>query len=127
MASAWGNSWGRYWGNAWGALSSAVKHSGVRGSGKKKRLVVVDFDGKQFKLEEENVSFFLESIEQKAEVKVAERDKEKKPKVKIVSAPKEVRLSIKQEVDRTNEILAMIYKKFMEMEDEENVILLMAY
>jgi hypothetical protein len=124
MASAWGVSWGRYWGNAWGALSSAVKPSGVRGSGKKKRLVVVEFDGDKFKVEEENLPSLLQEIEQKAEVQVTEN---KKPQVKIVSAPKEVRLSIKQEVDRTNEILAMIYRKVMEMEDEENVILLMAY
>lgn len=124
MASAWGVSWGRYWGNAWGALSGAVKSGGVRGSGKKKRLVVVEFDDRKFNLEEESLPTFLQNIEQMAEVKVAGI---KNPEVKIVSAPKEVRLSIKQEVDRTNEILAMIYKKVMEMEDDENVILLMAY
>lgn len=104
-------------------LISAVK-SGVRGSGKKKRLVVVEFDDRKFKVEEENLPTFLQEIEQKAEVKVAGS---KKPKVKIVSAPKEVRLSIKQEVDRTNEILAMIYMKVREMQDEEDALLLMAY
>lgn len=123
MASAWGVSWGSYWGNAWGAISGAVK-SGVRGSGKKKRLVVVEFDDRKFRVEEENLPTFLKEIEQKAEVKVAEGTK---PKVKIVSAPKEVRLSIKQEVDRTNEILAMIYMKVREMQDEEDALLLMAY
>lgn len=141
MFSAWAKSWGLSWGDSWGTVKEAISVGGGVGKGSaRKRTVVVEYDGKEYRIQEQNLQAFLESIQQKVEdtppAKAVKKTKRKKlvpvtpPEVIVKSAPAEIIKVVQQQVDYANDIISntlqgAAIKYFAEQTEEEELILLM--
>lgn len=109
---------------------------GFSRSRKKNKLIVVEFEGQQYRVGEGSIYSFLQALRTKEQVKVEKKVKKVKPsrkekvetfyapEVRIINAPEDVFYKIQDEVDRTNEVLALIYGRFAIMQDDEEVLLL---
>jgi hypothetical protein len=140
MFSSWAKSWLRSWGGSWG-YSEKTSEGGIGGQGrKKKRLVVVEYDGKEYRVPEDQLQAFLQAIETKAEdkpaVKTIKKRKVRKvvevapPEVIIKSAPPDIIESVQTQVDYANIKIANILhdaaiRYFQQMDEEDELILLM--
>lgn len=114
----------------------------IRAVGRTKvALAVVEYDGKQYRLPVEDVYLFLDAIKEESKVpkpvKVKRKKgrktlvvEDKKPKVVLISAPREFSPMIQTAIDRTNEILEHIWRSLTqrllnELDDEEALLLLL--
>lgn len=140
MFSSWAKSWLRSWGGSWGYLEKTAQEGGGVSTKTRKRLVVVEYDGKEYRILESQLQAFLESIQSKAEdkkpVKTVKRRKVTKvvevapSEVVIKSAPQDIIEQVKLQVDNANAKIASVLHKaairyFQEIEDEDELILLM--
>lgn len=124
------------------SLLTVVSSSRAAGGGsgrRKNKLVVVEYEGKEYRVSEWNIYSFLQALRTKEQVKAEKRPVKVKstgkstkkkveafyvPEVRIVKAPDDVFYKIQEEVDRTNEVLSLIYEKLAIMQDDEEVLLL---
>ena len=123
------------------AVSGLV--GGGKGTGaKKKRIIVVEFEGREYRVNEDNLQSFLANLENRVEAqpvskkvkrrrnKVSEVVEESKELVVIKSAPIDILDNVRQQVSDANNIIAnMIYQAainyWAEIDEEDELILLM--
>jgi hypothetical protein len=108
--------------------------SGSRAKRRQSPLVVVEHNGKEYRIQAANLGEFLTSIKSqiskgKTRRKVVKLDITKKPEVVLVSAPPEVLDSAINQVERLNIDLSEIWAKIVqrywqEIDDEEALLLL---
>ena len=120
-------------------VTTTTPTGGIGHGGKRKRTIVVDVDGKEYRVSEEQLPAFLELVKEKAEVeppKVEKRKTRRKivetpvaPVVTVKVAEPEVRFKIQAQVDRTNEILQAIiaasYQRYLEDNEDDEMLLMM--
>ena len=143
--SSWGKSFGLSWLNHWGRVTEPVTPGGGgngKGAGKKKRIVVVEYDGKEYRVAEDNLQSFLQSIEQKVEAQpITKKVRRRRNKVNeivekpierlvVKSAPIDILDTIRQQVNDANNVIASIIHQaainyWAEIDEEDELILLM--
>jgi hypothetical protein len=129
----------------WGLLYSALPLGGLSGSSKsrsKAQLVVVDVDGKTYRVKVDELPQFLDAIKSKVEEKKSVRTRKKKgrntvvvaenvPKVVLRKAPDGYVEIVKSQIDRSNDAVLQIWNRLVqrylaELDDEEALVLLFA-
>jgi hypothetical protein len=124
-----------------GNLSSSQEQAVVGGGKSKKRdrIIIIEVDGKDYRVPESQVSEFLASIQTEAEEELELTPKELKAKVKhigkapvieIKSAPQEMVTRLQQDFDYANAKINALFIKALEkyqqdLEDDEEVLLLL--
>lgn len=142
MASAWGSSWGQAWGNAWGSIVSAVQGGGFSRSRNSPQIVVVSVDGQDYRVSIYTLQAFLDALKKDVQTSEVVKRKVQKirkakspvveaPRIVVKSAPVEYLPMVQQQVDRSNEIMAVLWLKaieraLLELDDEETLMLLLA-
>lgn len=141
MSSAWGSSWGKAWGNAWGLISQAV--TGAAGKKKRKSVlvhpkkVIVEVDGKTYRLDEDELEAFLRDKFAAVEPKfkriakgqpIASIRKQEAPQIELVQADPQVMTEVHQQIVEMNRLMERLWlnllrREEMEREDEEILLL----
>lgn len=114
---------------------------GIGHGGYKKRLIVVDVDGEEFRVPESQLQSFLDSVRETVqEAHVEDRIVKKKSKkakvevkpveVKVLYAPQEIEESVALQVKQSNDLFnrmmsAALIVYLAEIEEEEALLLLM--
>jgi hypothetical protein len=108
--------------------------SGSRAKRRQSPLVVVEHEGKEYRVQAANLGEFLSSIKAqissgKTRRRVVRLDTSKKPEVVLVSAPPEVLDSVINQVERINvdlsEIWAKIVQRYWQDIDDEEALLVL--
>lgn len=130
------------------ALTSAVVEQLVAiggGIGHAKRprpqLAVVTVDGQDYRVPIAKLQAFLDSLKKEVQASEVVKRKVKKirkaatpkfevPRIVVKSAPAEYLPMVQQQVDRSNEIMAVLWQRaielaLMELEDEETLMMLL--
>jgi hypothetical protein len=116
-----------------------VANRQVGASGFRRQLIVVEIDGKEYRIFADELESFLASMKQEAKdepVKVSKKTKKVKkaivrlPEIKIISAPVSIIPQLKAQIERTNVVLYNIMSKAMQrysddIEDEELILMML--
>ena len=111
--------------------SGGIGHGGVKKYSKRRKykLVTLEINGKEYKIPYDDLQEFLDELASQKDIRKA--IKEKKLKIRIKSAPIQYISQIRESVDRSNEILYMLWRNaviryMQDIEDEELLLLSMA-
>jgi len=112
----------------WGLIQKNL----FRGANSRKELpVIVEYEGKEFRVPESQLAVFLKRIEKRTEKiakKVVRKQVVEKKQVRVVEAPKEIEYQVTNQIEATNDqldvIWQMIQDKLQQLDDEEVLLLL---
>ncbi len=122
---------------------TAVQGGGIgHGKRQKPQIVVVTVDGLDYRVRLENLQAFLDALKTEAKkeevvkrkvqkIRKAATPKIEAPRIVVKSAPVDYLPMVKQAVDRSNEIMSVLWlraieRALMELDDEETLLLLLA-
>lgn len=113
--------------------ASTIPAGGGKSKGGKKRTIIIEVDGKDYRMDEGYVSTFLANLEQKVVEQPVSRKKakfvRKAPVIVVKSAPVEYIARAQQEVDRTSEKIDALFnialiRYAQELDDEDAILML---
>ena len=134
MASAWGSSWGSAWGDSWGTVGGAAapvkRGGGIGHSGRRPLKIVLSVNGEERTIDEDEIEEFVEEIKETIDSlpnKTRRNGSYSKPPVIVIkSAPNLALWDIQRSVNKSNDILKVVWQRSMqnylnELEDEDAI------
>lgn len=119
------------------AVVEVVQPGGGKSKGGKKRTIIIEVDGKDYRMDEGYVNIFLSNLQQKVKEQLAEqaisrkkaRFVRKAPVIVVKSAPVEYVARVQQEFDRTSEKIDALFNMALiryaqELDDEDALLML---